>query len=292
MKFGHLCVLIALGALLLPATSQAGTISINFAGNAGQAGTLGLTDIAGMADTQSGGTSFVSNWNNADGISGSLNNLLLNDGSVTDVSVSWNAREAWSNGNTTSGNNILLPGGTTGDGMQNPTMMKGYIADWGTGDGLDSKITVDGLTLASGNDDYSVIVYFDGSNGGQWRKGEYTIGATTLDGEDSENVMFNSGGGNNANGLFQLPVPGSGGNSNWPNTPNNDEGNYVIFSGLTDSSFTLDFLAGANGSTPRGPVNGIQILGVDLPVVPEPSTLVLAALGLFGMAAFGLRRKR
>jgi len=77
---------------------------------------------------------------------------------------------------------------------------------------------------------YRVLLFFDGDNGGQWRKGLYTITgqrhrAATLqdDGEDSEGVDFNAGGGTTgtreSEWLFQIPVEGGLGNQMWPASP-------------------------------------------------------------------------
>jgi hypothetical protein len=273
--------LLALAAWSGAAPLQADIISINFTGGNGGPFPLQTTDAAGVTAARAAEQSaalledpFVRNWNNADGTSGSLPALTLaSGGPALGVSAAWTAPSIWSI-NTTVGSNL--------SGGANPQMMRGYLDFSGNGDGAQTTVTVSGLVPLGAS--YQVIVYFDGDNVGAWRVGQYTLNDgftnTSVTGEDSENVNFNSGGGNNANGLFQMPAPGGSGNVNWPNHPNNSEGNYLVFSGLTGSSFTLTAVGGSNaGGTPgvrRAPVNGIQIVGV----VPEPGSLALLTLGL------------
>ncbi|BDS07843.1 hypothetical protein NT6N_28830 [Oceaniferula spumae] len=83
-------------------------------------------------------------------------------------------------------------------------------------------------------------------------------------------------------------MPGPGGNSTFDNVgTNNDEGNYIVLSGISGSSYNLSAQgAGAlSGSPLRAPINGIQIIQV----VPEPSTTALLALG--SLALISRRRK-
>jgi len=62
---------------------------------------------------------------------------------------------------------------------------------------------------------------------------------------------------------------------------------YVLFEGLTDNSFTLELIR-RTGS--RTGISGFQI--VETAAVPEPSTYAMAAIGLVGMFAYRLRRRR
>ena len=262
-------------------TTRATTvISVNFVGNAGAAGTMASTDVAGLPTAQSpvpGVNTFVPNWNNAPGDSaaGSTAGLINSVGSATVASVAWTSDlGGWSLGDTLSGANSTA----------NRTMMKGYLDAATAG-----SVTVSGLTGTDFGNPYTVIVYFDGDNGAQWRVGSYTLGATTLGGEDSEGVNFNAGGlagGNeNPDGLFQLPVAGGVGNAVWPVAGgNNNEGNYVVFTGVTGSSFTINMTSTAFGDIARAPINGFQIIAV-----PEPS---VSFLGVFALAGVCFRRRR
>ncbi|HEX2746688.1 MAG TPA: hypothetical protein VHM91_01720 [Verrucomicrobiales bacterium] len=255
-------------------------ISVNFVGNAGAAGTMASTDVAGLPNAQSpvpGVNTFVPNWNNAPGnsTSGSMPGLVNSAGSATVAGVSWTSDlGGWSLADTASGANATA----------NRTMMKGYLDAATAG-----SVTVSGLTGGDFGNPYTVIVYFDGDNGGSWRVGSYTLGSTTLSGEDSEGVNFNAGGlagGNeNPDGLFQIPVAGGTGNAVWPVAGgNNNEGNYVVFTGVTGSSFTINMTSTAFADIARAPINGFQIIAV-----PEPS---VSLLGAFAFAGVCLRRRR
>lgn len=261
-------------SILISVGLSAEIISLNFTGGRSTTSyALGSSDLAGLVGTEAGhslGSTLVGNWNNLDGNSGSSGGSLLgSDGNVAvGVTVTWNADNTYDLPNTTGGSNTSA----------NTTMMKGYLDN-------DSEntttVTVSGLEALSGS--YSVIVYVDGDNEEFWQRGDYTIGTTTVQNEDGENIDFNSGSGNNANGLFQTPVPTGSGGSNWPVSPNNSEGNMIIFSGLTSSSFTLNADPVSSSTTfARAPVNGMQIVGV---VIPEPASGSLVAIFL-GLALF------
>ena len=262
-------------AVLLAGACFADTISLNFTGTDG-AYALGASDLAGLVGNESGntlGSTMAANWNNLDGNTGSgVGNLTASGGAVVDgVTASWNADSVFSLSDTTLGANTSA----------NTTMMRGFLDNASEGT---TTITVSGLEALSGT--YSVIVYLDGGNGDEWRRGTYTIGGTSVVGEDSEGVDFNSGSGDNANGLFQIPVEGGAG-GDWPVSPNNSEGNVIIFSGLTGSGFTLTATPGdaSNMDVQRAAVNGVQIVGV----VPEPA--VVGLMAVVGGAAVFIRRR-
>lgn len=268
MKMKLLLILLLAGSCVF-----AETISLNFIGSAGASGTLGSTDQAGLVGTESGnslGSTMAGNWNNLSGNTGSgVGSLTDSSGSVVGgVTASWSADNTYALIDTTSGANTSA----------NTAMMKGYLDNASENT---TSITLSGLEAIDGS--YSVIVYFDGDNEEYWRRGIYSIGAGSVTGEDSENVDFNSGSGNNADGLFQIPVSGGTGNLDWPQSPNNGEGNFIIFSGLTGSSFTLTADPTDTDSPlgQRAPINGIQVVGV----VPEPASalMLLAGGGLIAL---------
>ena len=262
MKSASTCLALLASAVLLTPESKAETISINFVDNASVDAML-AADIAGA----SGANTRVANWNNLQAAAtGSLGSLLYSSGSNSGASVSFTSGlGAW-----------RLPGITPGNG--DDRMWVGYLDASETG----ASVTLSGLTFTG---TYDVYVYFDGDNGGNWRVGNYTIGAITDGGEDSENT--NWGAGQNSVKLYQLPVPGAGGNATFGSGPtNNDEGNYIVLSGVSGSSFTLTAVAGASGGGLRAPINGIQVVGT---AVPEPASAAVFFSGVAGL--FALRRR-
>ncbi|MCX7417694.1 MAG: PEP-CTERM sorting domain-containing protein [Planctomycetia bacterium] len=60
--------------------------------------------------------------------------------------------------------------------------------------------------------------------------------------------------------------------------------NYQLYSGLTATDGTITVGVDGVGTTYYGVINGFQVVAV-----PEPSTLVLFAAGLFGLLAFAWR---
>lgn len=258
-------------AVLLAGLCRAETIGLNFTGS-GNAYALGASDLAGLVGNEVGitlGSTMVGNWNNLNGNTGStVGNLTASGGAVVDgVTASWSADNVWDIPDTTSGENTSA----------NTTMMRGYLDNASENA---ATVTVSGLAALSGT--YSVVVYIDGNNNSNWTRGTYMIGETSVVIEDSEGVDFNSGTGNNANGLFQTPVADGTGNQNWPFSPNNSEGNVIVFTGLTGASFTLTATPGAAADmfNQRAVINGIQIVGV----VPEPaSALLISSVTLMGL---------
>lgn len=272
-----LALLGAAGLLFAAANAPAALISVNFTGGGGFP--LAATDQAGNPSIAG---AFAANWNNVgNAASGSQLALVDSAGIATSVNTEWaTTLGTWSLPSTSGGTNL--------SGGANPQMMRGYL------DADGNPATVKFTNLSSVFSSYKVLIYFDGDNGGDWRVGQYTITDTNTTtqlfqdgGEDSENVDFNKGSGQNANGLFQVPAPGAGGNQPYPTSPNNDEGNFLITGDLTNDAITITAVGTAAGSgTLRAPINGIQIIGEP---VPEPGTLSLLALGAVGLLA---RRRR
>ncbi len=265
--------------LALVTIGDAAMVGMNFAGSDPLAGTLNAGDFAGLAGNEVGnsiGSTFASNWNMGFNNSGSLSALVDSSGAtVSGLAISWSSFNTHKIPDVTSGTNN---GGTGG---ANPTLMKGYLDN---GDSGSVSVSASGITY----DSYSVVVYMDGDNGELWRRATVQLndGIHFLSDliEDSENVNFNSGTGENANGLFQAPVVGMN-PGDWPRDPNNSEGNIVIFTGLSGSEFTLT----ANNETFQGDFGRAAINGIQIVEVPEPATMSLLALGGIAMLK---RRKR
>lgn len=247
-------------AAYLCGVASATTISINFTDAGSVDSTMLSTDIAGVAGTHTR----VDNWNNVPGGNGTTPGLIYSDGSASGASVQVSG---------SIGNWRITPLAPTGG---DDRMWKGYT-DF---DGNTGTISITGLSLSG---TYDVYVYFDGDNGSNWRVATYTLGSSSFSAEDSENT--NWGAGQNTGKVYQHPVAGTGGNQTWPVSPNNNEGNYIVFTGVSGSSFDL-LVQGTGGSTGtrRAPVNGIQIVQI-----PEPSATVLAAVS--GLFAFRRRRR-
>lgn len=247
----------------------AATVSINFTDNGSADSTMAPGDIAGVT----GAATRVANWNNANvaGATGSASGLVFADGSSSGVSLSWTTNLGqWRLGHAVE----------NGDDR----MWKGYLDAAGSAaDGSPAAaISIIGVPFVG---TYDVYVYFDGENGTAWRMANYAIrgqGISAL-GEDSESTSW--GAGQNAAKVYQLPAAGTGGNATWPISPNNNEGNYIVLSGVSGSSFILDAWGSTNTGNLRAPINGIQIVGV----VPEPASAVLAGLG--GLCLLARRRK-
>jgi hypothetical protein len=177
-----------------------------------------------MAATESAGVLPVTNWNNAAAATGSLSALKTNAGANSGAAVTWGADDIWSTGITeTAGNN---------------RMMKGYL---NTDNATTTTVRVTGLPAAFTGQAYSVIVYCDGDNGFADRRGVYTIGSQSITMTDVTAVDYA--------GTFVRATNGGA-------------GNYILFSGLTGNSFTLTATPGlSEDTTPRAPLNGIQIVG-------------------------------
>ncbi len=221
---------------------------------------IGLNFVGGapapMALGETAGVVPVSDWNNAAGAT-STASLSLVDGS----GVTTGASAAWSDSAGIYGNGLSnLPG--------NDRLMDGYLD---TNNTSTTSVTVAGLPAACTIGGYTVYVYFKGLNGSINQVGAYTIGGTTLYGLDPANSTFT--------GTF-TPVPASSTTDQGTATP---AGNYLVFRGLSSSSFTLTAQAGsADGPYARAPINGIEIV----PNVSQTS-LTIASLTGGGLVTLG-----
>jgi len=146
-------------------------------------------------------------------------------------------------------------------------LMRGYVKGSASSP---VSVTVSGLD-AKTFAEYDVIVYFDGDNtAADWVTAyALAVGGTTVAtiyGKDSRDTSNWDGSWVEATGTT---------------TADATAGNYVQFTGLTTSSFTLT----ATPVSGDGPINAIQIISV-----PEPASLALLVLG--AVAALAARTKQ
>jgi hypothetical protein len=231
------------GSLGLSVSVRADSTGIKFVG-----GQPFFTIPAGTVTGTAGAPGLAqSDWNNLMGTTGSTSNLLDASGLSTGINVSWTSTDTWQ---------ALT--GSVGPATQDAQLMNGYLDNT-------SVINVTDIPFAS----YEVVVYFNGDSPSQDRVNDFQIGSTSIFAQD--NASFN--------GTY-IQVPSTSNSDQGVNTP---AGNYVIFSGLSGSSFTLDALPGSSLMTERSTVNAIQIESI-----PEPPTAGLLLSSLAGLAALSL----
>jgi hypothetical protein len=258
-------------AALSPALAS---IGLNFVGGrAAAAEPDGHVEDDGIVTGAAGAPGAVqSNWNNLTGFTGSAaaGSLVNANGSVlAATTMTWTSQN-------------LFTISTADAGDQNAALMKGYLD---TNDTSVTTISVGSLPASWAK--YDVYVYLDGdSNGG--RAGNYTISSTndgtkTATVSDAANWDIATAGGTftraNENAEAMTTNPGL--------TP----GNYVVFSGRTDLSFTLTAQGSFAGATPpRAPISAIQLVATQL--VPEPNALAILAAGALALGTGSRRRAK
>ena len=229
----------------LAVSAQAASIGINF--GAGRAeSALGASDIAGVIAQ--------ANWNNASGGSGSLAVLNTDDGSASGASVSWATDEQWS----------------AGIGVTNPdaTLLNGWISANNTS-APDASIDITNIPFAA----YNLYVYMNHDRATEDVDITGPFGTFRLHETDSDLEA------NIADAITWVQQTADA------NGDPTQEGNYALFTGLTDSNLNLILgPGGAEGSLDRGAITGIQLVAV-----PEPSTSIFALLA--GLGFVGRRRR-
>lgn len=222
----------AVGTGGTPGTGGMGTGGAVSTGGSASGGSAGPTiisiDFSGaqtaMSATDVAGAKAVAHWNNAPAKSGSLTMLTADDGAATSAAVSWSAYSVYSIPWTE----------TTGD----TRMMKGYLDPYTAA--APATVTVTSLPSAF-SAAYDVYVYTYGPLDGGTRASTYTIG--------SKSVTISQTGASASKFTTYMLAPAGG------------SGNYVLFRGVTGTSFTLTAAPGAATDTStRSPVNGIQIV--------------------------------
>ncbi len=264
--------LVVLAALAGAARAQ--SIGIDWFGGS-EAG-VGTTNQTQMQSSETAGVVPQANWNSFLGEPQSgTGSLVLSNGTPSGATVTWMSNNDWD----TNATQTL---------SSNHRMMMGYLD---TNDTSITNVMVSGLPASLTGPGYNVIIYYDGENGtgtGEHRVGRYELNGVSMWGRDA---------GNRFDGAFVQaqsltdPAPGLTG------TQLDDQdaavatvpaGNYMIFSGLNSAAFTLNVQASVSqGGTNRASINGMQIVAI-----PEPSTVVLAALGALGLGLAVRRRLR
>jgi len=229
------------------------SISLNFIGGRNGAQTDGIVTGTAGVDPQA-------NWNNLASNAGATlpGQLVAGTGQVLGTTS-----VAWSSNNT-----YTIT--TTGFGDQDAAMMKGYLDTNNT-----SLTTVTVADLPSDWLEYDIIVYFDG-DGSNSRQGQYELTADSGDvtlGPFADNANWPVATGGNA--FAQAVAPGG-------------NGNFMLFSDVSGSGFTLTTRP-MSGSPPRAPINGIQIIATS--VVPEPGSATLLLFVLLAALSWPCRRR-
>jgi hypothetical protein len=241
-----LAAFVALGAFTLPASAQT---AIQFQGS-GTA--LAPTDTAGLASVAQ------ANWNVVTTASFSNVSLLQADGVTAGGVLNGGANGTYFGGSSTAlpaGNSSLASGELYNGWPDSPTL------------------TISSIPYAA----YDVYLYAGIDAGGRFENAVLTpsVGAVQSFGFTTE------GGGSS----WTLAT----GTATWDGTgpqPSAPTANYVEFTDVTGSSFSLAWGAPGNGG-----LNGIEIVPIEEAAVPEPSSFALMFAGLGGLA-FYLRRRR
>ena len=214
------------GSLVHTATTQ---LVVTGSSGGGTAAAISI-DFQGtgtpMASTETAGVVGKTHWNELATAASSSPVALMNENGVsTGATVTWKADNNW-----------MLP---ITDSPGNVRMMKGYLDNSG---GHPTTVTMANLPASATG--YDVYVYTQGDNGGVTRTATFQlsgsgVSTTAVSVTDLANSPFK--------GVFTQA--------------NNSAGNYVKFSAITATAFTLTATSGTSTDTAkRAPVNGLQIV--------------------------------
>jgi len=257
--------LVVLAASL--SVASAATISFNFAGG-GKAATIDVSRVTALDPADSVGVAAyqASNWNNLksdwSGNTGALPSTIIDSTALaTGISLSYDTGDTY----RTDLNEA--------DSIDHK-LFKRYYDDAGSGSGQ-PYVNVSGITDAALG--YTVVIYLasDAANSGT----DVQLGDIWLQNQqaDAGATILSNGGVKLAPMLVGDSYTGS-----YIDATSGTAGNYLVFTGLTPTDFTLRGDKSATGA--RVGFAGMQII-----TVPEPSSA--AMLGLAGLALIFRRRK-
>ena len=177
-----------------------------------------------MAATETAGVVARTNWNSATGASRSTSLALVTEtGAASGAGVTWTSDNTWRT--------------TIASTAGNLRMMKGYLD---SGSGHATTVTVTGLAAGT----YDIYVYVDGDNGSGTRSGTYQLSGAGI---TTTSVSLTDPANTNFAGTFTQAA--------------SSNGNYVKFSGVSATGFTLTATPATSSDTAkRAPVNAIQII--------------------------------
>ncbi|CAN5346721.1 hypothetical protein BH09VER1_BH09VER1_27980 [soil metagenome] len=247
MKFTVPSSILLFGKTSIATLLCAGLLSISVAQGATIiSGNFQGTDPDGLASSDVTGVYAAANWNNLTGGSGSSIAMFDSTNSSTGITVSF--------GMTGLGN-INGPFGP--DTPQGHLIGGGLGVNYGT-----ASFTLSGLDAYSS---YDIIAYYSGGSAFPYDRN------LSVSSSESATIFYGAG----INSQFTTFTQATSTTSGSPT-----QGNYVVFSGLTDATQTITAHFVDNSMT----FSGFQIVGV-----PEPSTCVLVGMG--GFALLFLRRR-
>ena len=236
------------------------TIGLNFGAeepNGAKLGTLAPSDVAGALPQ--------ANWNNLTGQNGTnVANIVADTdyetAESTTVTVSWVSNNTWASTGSRGETNNFLTGA-------DKALTIGYLD---TGSATTTSVTITNIPSQLTGAGYDVYVYAIGGVAG--RGGAYRVldAATKAVLKDYVRVVGNT---NSTDYVEALTDPAS---------TNFVAGNYLVFKDLSAAAVTVEATT-ENGygfsSTPRAPINGIQLVSVGAPTGPIV-TIEITAAGL------------
>jgi hypothetical protein len=243
---------------ITPVAKRDYSIGLNFAAeeypNSPDAGTLAATAIAGVPGIRQ------ANWNNIRGASGTAADIVADAKGTaqnTTVTVVFASNNTWSSTGRGEENNQFVD-------AADKALMTGYLD---TGSATTTTVTINNLPPQLTAGGYDVYVYLLGGIGDGRGGGYRVLDAAT--GSVLNDYAYVTG---PANPTIHTPVPDVTGPENY------GSGTYIVFSGLSAASITVEATTAGGkgvGSVPRAPINAIQLVA---PTIAPPVTAPMLGL--------------